>query len=80
MDGEIYLGAMGHHIHEGLAIIDILALLAGALVLAKIAGGLAEKVGIPSVLAELVTGIVTEEGLLTPKAVLTYLKGQPKDS
>ena len=43
---------MDHHM------LDILALLGAALILAKLLGGLSEKVGIPSVLAELVTGII----------------------
>ncbi|MCB0416928.1 MAG: cation:proton antiporter [Bdellovibrionales bacterium] len=39
-------------------VLDMLALLAVALLIAKFAGGLAERVGIPSVLAELLTGIL----------------------
>ncbi|MEK6706632.1 MAG: cation:proton antiporter [Bdellovibrionota bacterium] len=38
-------------------LLDILALLAGALMLAKVLGGLGDRVGIPSVLVELITGV-----------------------
>lgn len=47
-----------HAINSAMHLLDILALLGAALLFAKILGGLLEKIGIPSVLAELLTGVL----------------------